>query len=120
MCKCDNGHWQVTYSNMAGAVSGAALASTYYPSSNQGTDILQNSPIRMGESSLASIMQEFVFRKLTKGGVAKTHLSRSRSTPSRFHPASLRALLRRKRQDIYSDCSSTAETELTVRRGYHN
>jgi hypothetical protein len=31
-------------------------------------DVLQNSLIRMGESSLAGIMQEFVFRKLTKGG----------------------------------------------------
>ena len=69
MCKGDNGHWQVNYSNMAGAVSGAALASTYYPSRNQGMDILQNSLIRMGESSLAGIMQEFVFRKLTKGGL---------------------------------------------------
>jgi Carboxypeptidase regulatory-like domain len=68
MCKGDNGHWQVNYSNMAGAVSGAALASTYYPSRNQGMDILQNSLVRMGESSLAGIMQEFVFRKLTKGG----------------------------------------------------
>ena len=68
MCKGDNGHWQVNYSNMAGAVSGAALASTYYPSRNQGMDILQNSLIRMGESSLAGIMQEFVFRKLTKEG----------------------------------------------------
>jgi hypothetical protein len=67
-CKGDNGRWQVNYSNMAGVVSGAALASTYYPSKNQGTDILQNSLIRMGESSLAGIVQEFVLRKLTKGG----------------------------------------------------
>jgi hypothetical protein len=33
-CKGDNGRWQVNYSNIAGAVSGAALASTYYPSTN--------------------------------------------------------------------------------------
>jgi hypothetical protein len=65
-CKGDNGRWQVNYSNVAGVVSGAALVSTYYPSQNQGMDILQNSLIRMGESSLAGIVQEFVLRKLTK------------------------------------------------------
>jgi carboxypeptidase family protein len=67
-CKGDNGRWQVNYSNMAGIVSGAALASTYYPSKNQGMNILSNSLVRMGESSLAGVVQEFVLRKLTKGG----------------------------------------------------
>ena len=70
-CKGDNGRWQVNYSNMAGVVSGAALASTYYPSKNQGMDILSNSLVRMGESSLAGVVQEFVLRKLTKGGHRK-------------------------------------------------
>jgi hypothetical protein len=65
-CKGDNGGWQVNYSNMAGIVSGAALVSTYYPPQNQGMNILQNSLIRMGESSLAGIVQEFLLRKLTK------------------------------------------------------
>jgi hypothetical protein len=67
-CKGDNGRWQVNYSNILGSVSGAALASTYYPSDNHGLDILENSFIRMGESSLAGVIQEFVLRKLTKGG----------------------------------------------------
>ena len=70
-CKGDNGSWQVNYSNMAGVVSGAALVSTYYPSKNQGMNILQNSLIRMGESSLAGVVQEFVLRKLTKTGHRK-------------------------------------------------
>jgi len=65
-CKGDNGRWQVNYSNMAGVVSGAALVSTYYPSQNQGMNILQNSLIRMGESSLAGVVEEFVLRKLTR------------------------------------------------------
>lgn len=68
MCKGDNGRWQVNYSNMAGVVSGAALVSTYYPSQNQGLEILENSLIRMGESSLAGVLQEFVLHKLTKVG----------------------------------------------------
>jgi carboxypeptidase family protein len=67
-CKGDNGRWQFNYSNVAGVVSGAALASTYYPSTNQGMEILQNSLLRMGESSLAGVVQEFVLRKLVKGG----------------------------------------------------
>jgi carboxypeptidase family protein len=67
-CKGDNGRWQVNYSNMAGVISGAALASTYYPSKNQGMNILSNSLIRMGESSLTGVIQEFILHKLTKTG----------------------------------------------------
>ena len=67
-CKGDNGRWQVNYSNMAGVVSGAAIASTYYPSTNQGMNILTNSLIRMGESSLTGVIQEFILHKLTKTG----------------------------------------------------
>ncbi len=48
MCKGDNGRWQVNYSNIAGVVGGAAIASTYYPVSNQSLDILDNSLIRIG------------------------------------------------------------------------
>jgi hypothetical protein len=77
-CKGDNGRWQVNYSNVAGVVSGAALASTYYPSKNQGMNILSNSLVRMGESSLTGIVQEFVLRKLTKRG----HRQDSSVTPA--------------------------------------
>jgi hypothetical protein len=68
MCKGDNGRWQVNYSNMAGVVSGAALVSAYYPTQNRGLEILDNSLVRMGESSLAGVVEEFVLRKLTKVG----------------------------------------------------
>ena len=81
-CKGDNGRWQVNYSNIAGAVSGAALASTYYPSTNQGMEILKDSLIRMGESSLAGVLQEFVLRKLTKGGHRKQSSVTSEETVS--------------------------------------
>ena len=81
-CKGDNGRWQVNYSNIAGAVSGAALASTYYPSTNEGMEILQDSLIRMGESSLAGVVQEFVLRKLTKGGHRKESSVTSEPTVS--------------------------------------
>jgi hypothetical protein len=68
MCKGDNGRWQVNYSNMAGIVSGAALVSTYYPSQNRGLEILDNSLVRMGESSLAGVVQEFFLHRVTKVG----------------------------------------------------
>jgi hypothetical protein len=86
-CKGDNGRWQVNYSNIAGAVSGAALASTYYPSTNQGREILQDSLIRLGESSLAGVVQEFVLRKLTKGGHRKESSVTSEQTVSNPPPS---------------------------------
>jgi hypothetical protein len=65
-CKGDNGRWQVNYSNIAGSFGGAAVASTYYPTKNQASNIFLNGLVRMGESSLAGFFQEFVARKLTK------------------------------------------------------
>jgi Carboxypeptidase regulatory-like domain len=65
-CKGDNGRWQVNYSNIAGAFAGAAITSAYYPTNNQGGVILSNGFVRLGESSLAGIVQEFVVRRLTK------------------------------------------------------
>lgn len=68
MCKGDNGRWQVNYSNILGAGAGAAIASTYYPADSQGLDIVENTFLRLGTSSLAGVIQEFVLRKLTKNG----------------------------------------------------
>lgn len=66
ICKGDNGRWQINYSNIGGTFGGAAVTSTYYPTKNQAAVILSNGFIRLGESSLAGIFQEFVARKLTK------------------------------------------------------
>ena len=65
-CKGDNGRWQANYSNIAGSFGGAALASTYYPTENRGLFILSNGFIRLGESSLTGVVQEFVLHKFTK------------------------------------------------------
>jgi hypothetical protein len=65
-CKGDNGRWQINYSNIAGIFGGAALASTFYPTKNPGMFTLSNGFIRMGESSLAGVVQEFVLRRFTK------------------------------------------------------
>jgi transposase InsO family protein len=79
VCKGDDGRWQMNYSNIAGIFGGAAASSTYYPARNQGAVILSNSLIRLGESSLAGIFQEFIFRKLTKPPKGQV-LSGSQST----------------------------------------
>ena len=70
-CKGDNGRWQVNYSNVLGAFSGAALSSYLYPTDNRAMFTLTSGLIRMGESSLAGVVQEFVLRKLTKTKQAK-------------------------------------------------
>ena len=74
-CKGDNGRWQVNYSNIAGIFGGAALASTVYPTNNTGTFILSSGFIRMGESSLAGVVQEFVLRRFTKTKQPVDHLN---------------------------------------------
>jgi len=66
ICKGDNGQWQANYSNIAGSFAGAAISSTYYPTTNQASVVLSNGFIRMGESSLAGVMQEFVVRKFVR------------------------------------------------------
>lgn len=65
-CKGDNGRRQVNYSNIGGSFGAAAITSTYYPTHNQASVVLTNGLVRMGESSLAGIFQEFVARRLTK------------------------------------------------------
>ena len=65
LCKGDNGRWQINYSNIAGSLGGAAISTTIYPNKNASV-IVTNFLVRMGESSLAGIFQEFVARKLTK------------------------------------------------------
>lgn len=65
-CKGDNGKWQMNYSNMLGAFGGAAVSSYLYPTNNRGMFTLSNGFIRMGESSLAGFIQEFVVPKISK------------------------------------------------------
>ena len=64
--KGDNGRRQINYSNILGSFGGAAVSSYLYPTNNRGMFILSNGFIRMGESSLAGIVQEFVVPKISK------------------------------------------------------
>jgi len=66
ICKGDNGRWQANYSNILGSFAGAAISSTYYPTNNQASVVLSNGLIRMGESSLTGVIQEFVLKRFMK------------------------------------------------------
>jgi hypothetical protein len=67
ICKGDNGRWQPNYSNVIGSFSGSAIAALYYPKNDrQGAGFIVGGALtRIGETSLAGILQEFVLRKLT-------------------------------------------------------
>jgi hypothetical protein len=67
MCKGDNGHWQPNYSNVIGSFAGAGLEALYIPANDRRGSgfVVSSALIRLGETSLAGILQEFVFPKLT-------------------------------------------------------
>lgn len=85
LCKGDNGRWQVNYSNIGGSFGGAAVSSTFYPTNNRGLFVLSSGFIRMGESSLAGVVQEFIVTKISKQ--AKRQASRVDSTNAATLPA---------------------------------
>jgi len=64
--KGDNGKWQINYSNILGSFGGAAASTYLYPTKNRATFTLTAGLIRMGESSLAGFVQEFVVPKISK------------------------------------------------------
>jgi Carboxypeptidase regulatory-like domain len=67
MCKGDNGHWQPNYSNVIGSFAGAGLQAAYIPANDRRGSgfVVSSALIRLGETSLAGVLQEFVFPKLT-------------------------------------------------------
>ena len=66
MCRGDNQRWQPNYSTIMGAFAAGGISYLYYPSSDRSAALLvQNSLLKIAESSLAGIFQEFVVRRLT-------------------------------------------------------
>jgi len=74
ICKGDNGHWQPNYSNMVGSFAGAGLEAAYLPANDRrgGGFVVSSALIRIGETSLAAVLQEFVFPKLTPNRPARS------------------------------------------------
>ena len=66
-CKGDNGHWQPNYSNIIGSFAGAGLGALYLPANDRRGSgfVVSSALIRLGETSLAGVLQEFLFSKLS-------------------------------------------------------
>jgi len=67
ICKGDNGRWQPNYSNVVGSFAAAGIANLYYPEADRrGAGLVVTTAlIRLGETSLAAILQEFVFPRFS-------------------------------------------------------
>lgn len=78
ICKGDNGRWQPNYSNVLGSFGAAGIANLYYPPADRrgAASVVSTAMIRLGETSLASILQEFVFPRFSP-----RHSARSKGQP---------------------------------------
>lgn len=67
ICKGDNKRWQPNYSGIGGSFATGAISYLYYPAGDRDAMnlVVQNSLIRLGETALANVLQEFVVKKLT-------------------------------------------------------
>jgi hypothetical protein len=67
ICKGDNGKWQPNYSTVLGSFGAAGLANLYYPANDRrgGGLVVSTALTRLGEISIAAILQEFVFPRLS-------------------------------------------------------
>ncbi len=67
ICKGDNGHWQVNYSNILGSLAAGAISNLYYPAQNRNGAALtfENAAIGVGATAAANLVEEFLMRKLT-------------------------------------------------------
>lgn len=66
ICKGDNRHWQVNYSNILGNLLSAGLSNTYYPANQRGAGLLmQNGLLSTALGAVGGLFQEFVLRRMT-------------------------------------------------------
>jgi len=67
ICKGDNKRWQPNYSGIGGSFATGGISYLYYPAGDRDAMnlVVQNSLIRLGETALANVLQEFVVKKLT-------------------------------------------------------
>jgi hypothetical protein len=67
ICKGDNGHWQPNYSNIGGNLAAGGISNLYYPASDRNGVglVFSTAMIRLGETAVANIFQEFIAPKLT-------------------------------------------------------
>ena len=72
ICRGDNKKWQPNYSNFIGAFASGGVSYLYYPAADRSLSlVVQNSLVRIAESSVAGLVQEFVVRRWTSVRGAK-------------------------------------------------
>lgn len=67
ICKGDNRRWQPNYSSIAGNLAAGGISNLYYPAKDRnglGT-VVTTALIRLGETAVANIFQEFLVPRLT-------------------------------------------------------
>jgi hypothetical protein len=67
ICKGDNGRWQGNYSSILGNLAAGGISNLYYPANDRNGVglVFTNALIRIGETAVANIFQEFIVPKLT-------------------------------------------------------
>jgi hypothetical protein len=67
ICKGDNGRWQANYSSILGNLAAGGISNLYYPAEDRNGVglVFSNALIRLGETAVANIFQEFIAPKLT-------------------------------------------------------
>jgi hypothetical protein len=68
ICKGDNGHWQPNYSSIAGNLAAGGISNLYYPANDRNgiSTVVGTALIRLGETAVANIFQEFISPKVTR------------------------------------------------------
>lgn len=62
----DNGRWQPNYSDVLGSFSSAALATTYYPTSDRHASVvIGNGLVGIGANAVSNLIREFVLKDIT-------------------------------------------------------
>ena len=67
ICKGDNRHWQLNYSNIVGNVASAGISNLYYPATDRhGAGLmLQNSMVTTALGAAGGLIQEFFLHRMT-------------------------------------------------------
>ncbi len=68
ICRGDNGKWQPNYSSIGGDVAAGAIANVYYPKSDQdgASIVIEQGLIGAAADGLGNVVQEFLFKKVTR------------------------------------------------------
>jgi carboxypeptidase family protein len=78
VAKGDNGHWQVNISSIGGDLGASAMTNLYYPESDRGGGLVIKGFLEASGARIASsLLQEFVFRRLTTNSAHRTRSSKA-------------------------------------------